>query len=243
MSPSPNELQTNGCIAAFRSLKGGKNLFMLLLLLGLVGTVSSFIAVEFLEVIDPLYAPRPTTQTAPSEEAVSKTADKLFSASDWEKVLRWGTTASQFLAFVSAILAVLGFMFAVKLAIVGRLGGIAGFMSAFLWSLVLLVIVTPWQHILTAMYVSGGEYNIFGATYSLQDIIRAKTTRVLWDASGVPLSDLIVYYARFLAYPGVALLVWLVVMVKFARGYKTNAMTPVGTIRNERPETPPEPLV
>jgi len=101
-------------------------------------------------------------------------------------------------------------MFAVKLSVLGRLGGIAGFMSAFLWSLILLGMLTPWQHILK-------DLQIFGSLYDggLADIKSVKNLIVSGD-----LADKIMYYARFVAYPLITLLVWTMVQWKFARGLR-----------------------
>ena len=59
-----------------------------------------------------------------------------------------------------------------------------------------------------------------------------------WGAGSVELFDRIVFYARFIAYPAAALLIWLIVMLKFSKGYKASALAPVGTIPAERPTEP-----
>jgi len=39
----------------------------------------------------------------------------------------------------------------------------------------------------------------------------------------------------------VTLLIWLLVMAKFARGYKDSSLAPVGTILEQRPSEPEKP--
>ena len=80
------------------------------------------------------------------------------------------------------------------------------------WSLLLLAILIPWQH---AFLPAVG----LGAMYSLSELAAEAGPAVKgWgDADSW---DRIVFHARFAGYPLVALLVWLAVQIKFARGYK-----------------------
>jgi hypothetical protein len=224
MDLSEYEIGVSGCVAAFRSLKAAKNLFMLLILLAILVQLASFMLVDFVGVLDPIYKPEPTTQQATNPQGAGD-------ATLYKEVLQWALPAMKFLALVAGLLAVLTLMFAVKLSIVGRLGGIPGFMSALFWSMILLAMVTPWQKILQGSFASGALCNLSEMTQMTSQI------KASWGAKDVIVIDRVLYYARFIAYPGLALVVWLVVMAKFAAGYKDSVLSPVGKI----PQRPVQP--
>ncbi len=240
MDPSQYEVGASGCVAAFRSVKAGKKVFMLLVILALVGQLAGFILVQFMGVIDPLdtgptaAAARTTTQPT-TQEVVQRSeerAEAAYSTTFWREILRWGLPALRFMALVAGLLAILTIMFAVKLSLVGKLGGIAGFMSAFFWSLVLLATITPWQQVLGGQFASGALYNLGELTREVSQVNKS------WGAESVKTLDLMLFYARFIAYPVLALLVWAMVTAKFARGYRESILAPVGTIADERPSAP-----
>jgi len=229
MEPSTYQISASGCALAFRSVKAAKNVFMTLVALAIIGQFAGFAAVNWGGVVDEL-----NVVSAPSSQPTTNQADKakaIGSATLWNELLHWFLPACKFIAVASMLLAVLTLMFAVKLAIVGRLGGIAGFISAFFWSILLLAIVTPWQQVLGGRFVSGALYNF------TELINAASRIKPSWGAGEVEVFDLVLYYARFIAYPLVGLLVWLVVMLKFAGGYKESILSPIGIIP-ERPAAP-----
>ncbi len=232
--------QTTGAVAAFRSIKAAKNFFMWLIAMALVLQLGGFIAVHCFGVLDPLYVKEAAPATQPAATQPAATQPALASADNSDdllaeisrEVLVYGLEATKFFSFVLCLLAVLTLMFAVKLSLVGALGGMGGFMSAFFWSLILLATLTPWENIV------GGGF-VFGAMHSFCAMKNAiMSMRPQWGAGSVEMFDMIVFYGRFVAYPSVALLIWLIVMLKFAKGYKTSALAPVGTILAERPTEP-----
>ena len=133
------------------------------------------------------------------------------SAETWRVVLRWTLPAGKFVALASALLLVLTLMFAVKLALHGQTGGVAGLMSAFFWSLVLLVLLVPWQQALP------GSSALAGATHNLGDLVAASAEARAADASAM---DVLFFYGRFIVYPVLALLLLLIVGAKWGRGYR-----------------------
>jgi len=129
-------------------------------------------------------------------------------AEKWHDVLRWSLPAAKFLAMVCGMLLALTLLFAVGLSLIGKLGGMAGMISGFFWSLILFVMVVPWQQVLVKSDLA------CGALYSLGDLLAARQTWATdphWRAQTL-------YYGRFVVYPGVALLIWLIVHVKFTCG-------------------------
>ena len=156
----------------------------------------------------------PKTDPARGDDAnqpsapLAATNKPLTQAQKWHGVLRWSLPAAKFVAMASGMLLVLTLLFAVGLSLVGKLGGTAGLISAFFWSLILFMMVIPWQQVL------GKTELACGALYNLGELLERRRT---WGAAGDSTNDLF-YYGRFVAYPGVALLIWLIVHVKFTRG-------------------------
>ena len=158
---------------------------------------------------------KPKPEPKPGEKPLGA-ADRPVAASraeKWRSALGWALPAAKFVATVSGMLLALTILFAVGLSLVGRLGGTAGLMSAFFWSLVLFMMVVPWQQVLAKSTLA------CGALYNLGDLLAG---RARWAGPDATWQRSALFYGRFVAYPSVALLVWLIVHVKFVRG--TNRM-------------------
>lgn len=195
---------------AFKSIKAAKNLFWWLIALSLVVQVAAFVLVMFVGLVDPIYVQPTTTQ-----QVAQMSNDTLEAAKTWDNIFRFGLPATKFGAAVSAILLVLTLGLALNVSLLSRLGGAAGFVSSFFWSLILLAAVTPWQQVL------GGNYAT-GALYNYEDLLLAvRSMRPDWGGDpGISLLEQILFWARFVGYPVVTVLVWLMVQFRFGRGYR-----------------------
>jgi hypothetical protein len=131
----------------------------------------------------------------------------------WYVTLAWLLPGSKFVLVVSATILMAILMFATLLSINARAAGVAGIVSAALWSMLLLAIITPWQQVMNTTVACGATFNLGELVSGSQAVISR------WGAGSPSLLDQILYYARFLAYPALAMFVWLVVLSKFARGY------------------------
>jgi hypothetical protein len=256
---------------AMKSTRAARMLFWLVLAVAIGSQVGSFLLVQFGGVLDryragTVAAERPAT--APSEggaeaaspapgapkkpaEAPAKSVPAAARAAaappepasparalarKWHLGLRWLLPIARFTAAVAGMLLVLTLLFAVQLSLVGRLGGAAGLISAFFWSLILFVMVIPWQQVLTAAAVAPG------ALFDLEELLSARAALAedpSWQQQGL-------YYARFLAYPALTLLVWLVVHAKFTAGcmamHFPHAVAPAAPVASSPPgDRPAEP--
>jgi hypothetical protein len=93
---------------------------------------------------------------------------------------------------VTAALYCMAMFFSLMVSLIGRLGGINHISRAFFLSLILLVLIVPWQKAL--------GMNVFGAVYTPGELVTWFSTR-----ANSPLNT-ILYYLRFSGY-------WLVVFV------------------------------
>jgi len=195
---------------ALTTVRAARNVFGLLILLAVGIQLASLVLVRFVDVLDetPGAATRPAAEPATQPSAPASSAG---AARTWALALGWAMAAGKFTALAAGMLLVLTLMFAVKLALHGQTGGVAAFLSAFFWSLVLWVFLVPWQQALP------GSTVLCGAMSNLGDLTKA-TARATGPGAGW--SDQVFYYARFAAYPLLAGLLWLLVHVKYARGHR-----------------------
>jgi len=205
---------------AFRSIRAAKNLAVTLIILCILAQIGATIAVHFARVLDALPAEAgPTPRTLPAAEAdaepatqpVTQPADSdVDFAATCSVLLKYGLPGTRFASLLLCLLLVLMVMFAVKLSLVERIGGVAGFISAFNWSLILLMMLVPWQQILSSSMSCGALFNF------------SELTRADSALGETPVQlDQVLFYARFIAYPCVALFTCLIVQMKFARGYSS----------------------
>jgi len=161
---------------------------------------------------------------------------KLTKAQKWHVALKWSLPAAKFLAMVAAGLLFLTIFFAVGLSLIGRLGGMAGLISAFFWALILSVMVVPWQQVLSDRTLA------CGALFNLGELLQGRSR---WGVADATWQQTTLYYGRFVAYPSVALLIWLVVHVKFVRAglrmHFPHAVAPAGVTHPATPAAAPKP--
>jgi len=186
----------------------------MLIILCILVQIGATLAVHFARVFDELpTVASPTPQTLPAgETAAEPTTQPADSDVEFAAIclvlLEFGLPGTRFAALVLCLLLVLMVMFAVKLSLVERIGGVAGFMSAFNWSLILLLMLIPWQQILSSSLSCGALFSFTELTSA--DSALGKTPSQV---------DQVFFYARFIAYPCVALFACLLVQTKFAKGF------------------------
>jgi hypothetical protein len=101
---------------------------------------------------------------------------------------------------LAALLYWLTMLFTLAISIVGRLGGMNHICRAFFMSLVVLVLLIPWQHFIDSIIV--------GATFSVQELADGVTAKT------AGLSHQIVHYLRF---PGYSLVVLVILILAHRR--------------------------
>ena len=198
------ETQSSQYATAFKSVRSAKNLFWLLILLAILIQLGGFILVHYVGL---------TGAPAVAENQAEATGRAEF----WQNICLWAFPTSGFMALVAGVLLMLTLLLAVKLSLLGRFGGVAGFISAFFWSLILMVLLTPWQYLLRG---AAGQ----GALYGYTELTRLRSA---WAGADASWAHKMLYYVRFLAYPAVTILVCAVVQWKFAGGYKQTNLAPI----------------
>lgn len=210
-------------VDAMSSVRCAKNLLLLVVLLCIAVQLAAAAAVEFYGVIDATRPAAAEAALAATQPTTSPSAQDASQAATVRGALFWLMPLTRFLAPVSAILAAAVLALAVLLVLVGHLGGARGYVSAFLWMLVLTAMLMPWQRMFHGTLASG-------ALFGLDDLEREVARfRPAWGAGPVEMQTKVLHWSRFLGYPGVALLVWLLVAIKSAMAArKMKASTAVG---------------
>ena len=209
---------------AFKVARRGKNLLIAIILLSILVQLAGVILVEFVGLSDA--TPPPATQAAASAPAATgptTTAAGL----PLRPTAFWLLPATKFTALAASLLLMLILMFSVELSLLSRLGGTAGFMRAFFLSLILLAMLVPWQQIMNATYACGALFNLGQLEEARRQLQDDKLSQVL-------------HYARFIAYPSLALLVLIAVQIAFGKGYRKMNIPPAVTVA-KRPESPQQP--
>lgn len=213
MEPVRTPLENEEYHAALATVRRAKNCLWWLIVLSIIIQMAAFVSVRFVGVVDDTLQ-LPGVAQAGHEQATTAPAEAADdeSAWIWRHMLKWALPITKFIALAAGVLLALTMLTAVQLSLVGRTGGAAGFVSAFFWSLLLLVFLIPWQQVIGSTYACGALYN-------LGDLIDW-TARAVWNAKDATMLTKIFYYDRFIGYPVFVILLCMVVQTKFVRGWR-----------------------
>jgi hypothetical protein len=120
-----------------------------------------------------------------------------------------GITLSIVLAFVLLLLAMI--------MLVGRLIGVSRVTSAFIWSIILIVLLFPWQAFLADAHFAS-DFKIPGVLYTWAELVKFAKIDVNGNNPGWQVR--ILHWGRFVAFPVVTLIITLMIQVKSNRGLR-----------------------
>ncbi len=125
-----------------------------------------------------------------------------------EKVqVMWTIRALDAVVIFAAVMYCLTILFTLKISMVGRLGGINHISRAFFWSLILLVLIMPWQ---TAL-----GWGLFGVTFEPGELVRRLGE---YESTSVFVKGL--YWFRYVGAWVIALLCLLFAQIRTSRWSK-----------------------
>lgn len=167
------------------------------------------------------------SSTQPAASASATTTAKRFGVDD---ILRYVIPVTDFLGITMAVVLGVVLLLIVTIMLVGRLIGVSHVTSAFVWCVILTVMLFPWQAFLlggkrAAHALSPGEadayraadadpsFKIPGVLYTWEELRRD------YNFSGDAATN-ILKWARFAGFPAAALLLLLMVQAKSSRGLK-----------------------
>jgi len=216
----PNVFVAADYADALLSARRAKNLIFLVLLLILLGELGLFFVARYTPILSPL-----------AEGDV---------ASPKRQLLQYAIGMVGFLGltFPALLAMILGLILHILLR--GRLLGTAAFTTAFLWCIVLTMLLFPWQAFLNNPAINSDPaanamgLKIPGVLYTWSEIIHPQMGAKFasdWDMATV------LHWTRYVAFPVLALLILLRVQIKSGRGLR-QAMEPQAVIRPEKLPTP-----
>jgi hypothetical protein len=200
-------IETTDCLEAVGVFRGWKNFFFLMVVICLVLAQVSFWLVDLKIVAIPtdpaesLVAPEAVAAPAVADANVpaqpAEAEGGMFGLKFLGK-LNFGHLARTIdvvdgILIVTAALYCMAMFFSLMVSLIGRLGGINHISRAFFLSLIMLVLVVPWQRLL--------ESSVIGVIYTPSDLVTWFASK---SESGI--AGKVLYYLRFTGY-------WMVVMM------------------------------
>ena len=236
---------------AMMTARRAKNWLFMLLLLVLLTQLTIFFLLRFRVIrmegdvsvtvptavnVDATTQPEGTTQPAEGSTQPAAAADvdvdtktKAFNVSD---ILRYVIPVTDFLGITLLVVLAVVLLLIVTIMLVGRLIGVSHVTSAFVWCVLLAVMVFPWQAFLLGTYrpaqpgrdgspgiadargQSDPTFKIPGALYTWEELRRD------YSFENLSTSQSVLKWARFAGFPILALLLLLMVQAKSSRGLK-----------------------
>jgi len=190
---------------ALLTARRAKNLLVLMVVLMLLIQLAVFFVVKYTGIVFPL------TNNAPP-------ATLPANAPQWHDVMRYAVGASDFLGVAGTILTVLVLYLITQIMVVGRLIGVSRVIGALIWCLVVLLLIFPWQAFLRDQTFTSREWMFPGVLYTWDELI----ARVMLGTRGRSdsINVLVLHWARFVAWPVIAIVLMLAIQVKSNRGLR-----------------------
>ncbi len=195
---SQNDMvDTTDCLEAVSVFRGWKSIFFVVVLICLLLTQVAFWLIDLGVIKTPAGPEAATATVVDANEVVAADADDGGAAGGLVGRLNFGHLARTIeltngVLIVTAVLYSLMMFFSLMISLVGRLGGINHISRAFVLSLIMVVLIIPWQKALGS--------SVVGVVWTSDELIR-------WlAAKGESPWSLVVHYLRFTGY-------WLVVML------------------------------
>ena len=205
---SSSLLDTTDCLEAIGVFRGWKNFFFIIVVLCLLLLQASFWVVNtgripakecpgskaavvgLSEDVQDVGEAAKKVAAEQSEPDEAEMEDSLFGITF--KHLAMGIRVTNAILVLAGLLYCLTILLSLKVSLVGRLGGMNHISRAFFLSLVMLILLLPWQR------VFGGV--VLGAIYSPCELVK-------WRSAETPdIIGIILYYLRFSGY-------WLLIML------------------------------
>ena len=163
---------------------------------------------ESVEPEDPVETDQPIQLAAPtvvptSEEAEVEPVEKGFLFGVTFEHLVWVIRFVNAILILAAVLYCLTMLFSLKVSMLGRLGGINHITRAFFLSLLVLVLILPWQRVFDCVAL--------GAIFTPDELVK-------WHAEKTgDVLDMILYYLRFTGYMVLVLLLLILSQIRSGR--------------------------
>jgi hypothetical protein len=190
---------------ALLTARRAKNLLVLFVVLMLLIQLGVFFAVKYTGYVFPL-TDTATPTTLPSTSA------------RMNDVAHYLVGGSVFVGIASTILLALVLYLIVQIMVVGRLIGVSRVISALIWTFLMLLLIFPWQAFLRDQTFTSREWMLPGVLYNWDELLSRVTIGTRGQHQDMFVLGL--HWARFVAWPVIAIILLLSIQVKSNRGLK-----------------------
>ncbi len=200
---------------AMITARRAKNWLFLILLLMLLIQVGSFFALRTQHYTEPGVA-LAIPATLPAADAALPpvlSTESAVSEPRWVQAIRYCTAVINFLGITLVLVLAIVLLLIVKIMLVGRLIGVSRVTSAFIWCIVLAVLLFPWQAYLASQNAASVDFQIPGVLFTWSDLQHA-------NFQPANTSEAILKWSRFVVYPIIAILLLLLVQAASSRGIR-----------------------
>lgn len=174
-----------------------KNWLFFILLIMLLGELAMFFVARYTGLV--IASGASTTQPA---------------ALPWLDRLHYLTALCIFIALVAPILLSFVLLLIVHIMLVGRLIGVGRVTAAYLWCILLALLLFPWQAFLNNATFSAENFKIPGVLYTWNELIlHARFHPASWEQA-------VLGWTRFFIFPIVALILLFIVQITSNRGLR-----------------------
>ncbi|HEX8523080.1 MAG TPA: hypothetical protein VF669_12555 [Tepidisphaeraceae bacterium] len=196
---------------AMLTARSAKNALFLVLLVLLLLQLAIFFLYRY-EIVQ--FTPSLVRRPAPAATTTSTTSPTTVRAvivqqSVMELLLTYLVGLTDFLGVVLTVVLALVLLLLVNIMLVGRLIGVAGVTSAYIWTLILLVLVFPWQ-----AFLGPYAFKLPGVLYTWDELIN----NARWQDLTLP--EAILRWSRFVVMPLVAVIILMAIQIKSVRGIR-----------------------
>lgn len=192
---------------AMFTARRSKNALVLLVLLVLLIQLGLFFVARYTTQV----VSAPAVTTPPVE--LPTTAPSV----NWTDLLQYVIGATAFLGVICTIILSFVLLLIVNIMLVGRLIGVARTTSAYIWCLLLLLLLFPWQAFLSNATFSDPNFKIPGVLYTWDELRTFAKFGISTSATG---AEVFLKWARFVAFPLIAIMIVLLIQVKSNRGLR-----------------------
>ncbi len=225
INPSPTSIATAADYAeALLTARKAKNWLFAILLLILLAQLAVFCVVAYGPVETTAYArpvvavmtDGPTTQAAIIEPARVFAVER----NKLSYVLEYVIDGTTFIGMGTVLILTVVLLLIVAIMLIGRLIGVSRLTSAFIWCVVLIALLMPWQAVMT---FAGSKPGIKDPDFRIPGVLMNWSELAAHGRDvngGDQLAAVILKWSRFAGFPVVALLMLLVVNAKANRGLK-----------------------
>lgn len=215
---------------ALMTARRAKNVLFLILILLILAELTFFLLARFdvIRLGPPALAAETPVATQPAAEAVPARA-----ANDLGQIVRYFVPLIMFLGVALSVVLAIVMLLLVTIMLVGRLIGVSNVTGAFIWAVLLVVVLLPWQTFL----IPDDVYPVTGATVTSTGAVApvVEQPAFKWPGALYTYAELrrdhkfpnqpvwpnaVWMWGRYVGLPVLALILLLIVQAKSSRGLK-----------------------